>query len=349
MADVNEVPNNETQKETNEDEISLIDLIAVLLKHKFLIIGTTLIAAVAVVIYSVISLKLPPEKSYLPNSYTPKATMLIMDSDSGGSSITSMLSSNGLGSLAGLAGLSGGGSSNSALATYLIKSDSFLDMVTDKFNLIEKWEIKKSPRTSARTALQKKIEVKYDSSTGVFTISCEDTDPQFACDIVDFCVDKLEDKFLELGLDKNILEKKNLEDNIELTKNKIIELENEVRKLEFKVSDVYSANSMEAISLQTNLLKLELEAQKSIYTQMKTQLELTKINLATEKPLFQILEKASIPDQKSGPSRGKLCIIVTFAAFFISIFLAFLINAVENIKKDEEAMRKLSLGKKRKN
>ena len=41
--------------------------------------------------------------------------MLIMDSDSGGSSITSMLSSNGLGSLAGLAGLSGGGSSNSAL------------------------------------------------------------------------------------------------------------------------------------------------------------------------------------------------------------------------------------------
>jgi uncharacterized protein involved in exopolysaccharide biosynthesis len=44
---------------------------------------------------------------------------------------------------------------------------------------------------------------------------------------------------------------------------------------------------------------------------------------------------------KSGPSRGMLCIIVTFAAFFVSVFLAFLLNALENIKKDPEAMAKL--------
>ena len=50
---------------------------------------------------------------------------------------------------------------------------------------------------------------------------------------------------------------------------------------------------------------------------------------------------------KSGPSRGKLCIIVTFAAFFVSVFLAFLLNAIENIKKDPEAMAKLSQRKKK--
>ncbi|MCQ2573050.1 MAG: lipopolysaccharide biosynthesis protein [Treponema sp.] len=335
----------EVSKNEKDDEISLIDLVAVLLKHRFLIIITTLVAAFAVVIYSVVSLKLPPEKSYLPNTYKPKATMIIMNNDSGGSSIASMLSSSGLGSLAGLAGVSTGGSSNSALATYLLKSDSFLDSITDKFGLIEKWEIEKAPRTTTRDTLKKMIDVSYEGSTGVFTVSCEDTDPQFACEIVDFCVEKLEQKFLELGLDKNILEKKNLEENIDLTKNKIIELENEIRKLELRVSDVYSSSSVEAISLQTNLLKLELESQKSIYTQLKTQLELLKINLATEKPLFQILERASIPDQKSGPSRGKLCIIVTFAAFFVSVFLAFLLNAIGNIKKDEEAMKKLSVGR----
>ena len=67
--------------------------------------------------------------------------------------------------------------------------------------------------------------------------------------------------------------------------------------------------------------------------------------MASEKPVFQILEYAEIPDMKSGPSRGKLCIIVTFAAFFISVFLAFLLNAIENIKNDPEAMAKLK-GKK---
>jgi hypothetical protein len=36
-----------------------------------------------------------------------------------------------------------------------------------------------------------------------------------------------------------------------------------------------------------------------------------------------------------------LCIIGTFAGFFISVFLAFLINAIKNIKNDPVAMEKL--------
>jgi hypothetical protein len=36
-----------------------------------------------------------------------------------------------------------------------------------------------------------------------------------------------------------------------------------------------------------------------------------------------------------------LCIIVTFAAGFFSVFLAFVLNAIANIKKDPEAMAKL--------
>ncbi|MCQ2597950.1 MAG: lipopolysaccharide biosynthesis protein [Treponema sp.] len=344
MAEENIAQSNNPRSDS-DDEISLIDLLAVLLKYKIMIIFTTLGAAVFAVIFSILSLKLSPEKSPLPNKYTPKATMLIMDGDSSGSSLSSMISASGLGSLAGLAGI-GGSSSNSALATYLIKSDSFLDMVTDEFGLVEKWEIKKSPKANSRKALKEVLSANYDKDTGVFTVSFTDIDPVFACRVVDFCVEKLEIKFIELGLDKNILEKNNLEENIELTKDKIIDLQNEISQLEFKVSNLYSAQNMEAISLQTNLLKLELEAQQQIYKQLKTQLELTKITLASEKPVFQILEKASVPDLKSKPSRGKLCIILTFAGFFISVFLAFLLNAVANIRKDEEAMQKLSLRKK---
>lgn len=338
---------NESTMQKEDEEISLIDLLAVLLRYKWLIILTTFGAAFIAVVFSILSLKLPSEKSPLPNKFTPKATMLIMDGDSGSSSISSMISASGLGSLAGLAGVSTG-SSNSALATYLIKSDSFLDMVTDRFGLIEKWEIEKSPRANSRKALKEVLDANYDKDTGVFTVSFTDIDPVFACEVVDFCVEKLEEKFLELGLDKNILEKKNLEENIELTKNKIVDLQNEISDVEYSVSNVYSSRNMEAISLQTNLLKLELDAQQQIYKQLKTQLELTKINLASEKPVFQILDKASVPDMKSKPSRGKLCIIITFAGFFISVFLAFLFNAIKNIKNDEEAMAKLKPAKKSK-
>ena len=70
--------------------------------------------------------------------------------------------------------------------------------------------------------------------------------------------------------------------------------------------------------------------------------------MASETPVFQVIERAEVPDRKSKPGRGKLCIIITFAAGFMAVFAAFLLNAIENIKKDPEAMKKLSFKNKKK-
>ncbi|GHU58761.1 hypothetical protein FACS189444_2950 [Spirochaetia bacterium] len=66
---------NET--ESQDDEISLIDLFAILWRRKVMIIVITLIAAIGVVVFAVISIMLPPETSPLPNEYT---SMKIIDS-----------------------------------------------------------------------------------------------------------------------------------------------------------------------------------------------------------------------------------------------------------------------------
>ena len=333
---------NSVINKNEDDEISLLDLFAVLLKHKLMIIIVTGIAMIGVVLYSVISLKLPPEKSYLPNTYTPEAQMLINDSSSGGG-LSSMLNSSGLGSLASLAGISAGssGPSNSALAEYLIYSNTVLDAITDKFNLIELYEIEKSPRATSRDLLKKTLKSDFDSSTGVFTVKFSDKDPEFACEVINFTVNMLEKRFNELGVDKNKLEEQNLKDNIQAAYDNIVSLQKQSQKLEQSVSNIFNPNSAPSVMLDTALLKMELNAQEQIYGQLKVQYETLKVSMASEKPVFQILEYAEIPDRKSGPSRGKLCIIVTFAAFFFSVFLAFALNAVENIKKDPEAMSKL--------
>ena len=64
-----------TENVARDEEISLIDLFAVLLRYKWLIIGVTLFAIVVVLTISIVSLMQPPEKSILPNEYTPKALM----------------------------------------------------------------------------------------------------------------------------------------------------------------------------------------------------------------------------------------------------------------------------------
>ncbi len=44
---------------------------------------------------------------------------------------------------------------------------------------------------------------------------------------------------------------------------------------------------------------------------------------------------------KSGPSRGKLVILITFLGFIFSIFFVFIKEAIINIKNDPEKMKKL--------
>ena len=338
---------NSVTVKKEDDEISLIDLLAVLLRRKWMIIGICVAAMIFAVVISILSLKLPPEKSFLPNEYTPKAQMLINnDSSSGG--LSSMLSSSGLGSLANLAGVNvSGGSSNSALAGYLVNSNTIQDAVVDKFDLITRYKIEKHPRASSREALKKKLSSNYDEDTGVFSVSFTDIDPKFAQEVVNYVVDLLEQRFLDLGIDQNKLSEANLKENIQNSYDNILSLQKQIQTLEGSVSNVYNPNAAPSIMLDSTLLKMELNVQEQIYAQLKAQYESLKVTMASEQPVFQILEYAEVPDKKSGPSRGKLCIIITFAAFFLSVFLAFALNAVENIKNDSEAMSKLTATKKK--
>jgi uncharacterized protein involved in exopolysaccharide biosynthesis len=331
----------ELEKKAEDDEISLIDLFAVLWHRRVMIIIITLIAIIGVIAFSVLSLILPSEASPLPNKYTPAALMLINNASSSGGGMSSMLAASGLGSLAGLAGVNlPSGSTYSQLAIYLVGTNSLLDSVVDEFDLITRYKIKKFPRAESRKKLKKVLTAEVDEKSGVFSIAFTDTDPVFAQKVVNYCVVFLEQRFNELGIDKNKLEKENLEINIENTYREIQNLELESHRLEQSVNRGVSAG-IPSISLETSRISLELAAQREVYSQLKVQYELLKVSMASEKPVFQVLELAEVPDQKSGPSRGMICIIATFAAGFFSVFLAFVLNAISNIKKDPEAMAKL--------
>lgn len=330
----------DSQEMIEDDEISLIDLFAVLLRYKFLIIAITGIAMIGVLVFSVVSIMQPPEKSILPNEYTPSAAILI--SNNSGTDVSSLLSSSGLGSLASLAGVSVPTTqSNSALAGYIISSNYVLDKVIEKFNLVERYQIKDNPVGNTRKVLKENLKSNNDDETGIFTVSFTDIDPVFAKEVVNYAVEILEERFTSLNVDQDKITQKNLEENIKNSYATIIELQDKITELENSVSYPTPTYNMPSIVRDTTMIKMELSAQQEIYKQLKAQEELLKVKMASEQPAFQVLEYAEVPDLKSGPSRGMLCIIVTFAAFFFSIFLAFLLNALKNIKNDPEAMKKL--------
>ncbi|MDR0288373.1 MAG: hypothetical protein LBI03_11800, partial [Clostridiales bacterium] len=237
--------NEEIEKQDNE--ISLIDLFAVLWRRKVMIIVITLIGMVGSVVFSIISLILPPETSPLPNQYTPRALMLIDNKSSGGPSL------GGMGGLAALAGVNLPVSASfSELAVYLIGTNSLLDSVVDTFDLITRYKIEKSPRGGSRKALKKLLNASFDEKSGVLSISFTDKDPVFARDVVNYCTSYLERRFDELGLDKNKIEKENLEVNIANTYQEILELEEESRRLERSVANAYPSGMLPSITTDIN-------------------------------------------------------------------------------------------------
>jgi len=325
----------------NEDEISLIDLFAVLWHQKIMIIIITLIAMIGVVIFSIITIRLPPELSPLPDRYTPRALMLIDDGPSSGGGLQAMMG--GFAPFAGLGGIRTG-ATHSDLAIFLLGTNSLLDSVVDKFDLIERYDIDRdrSPRAESRDALGRLLRASFDSRSGVLTITFTDRDPVLARDVVNFTVDYLERRFDELGLDRNRIEQENLEVNLANTFQEILRLEEESRRLEQTVAFApFAGGSIPIITADINRIAMELGAMRQVYTQLRVQNEMLRVTMASETPIFQILELAETPDRKSGPSRGLISIIVTLIAGFFSVFLAFALNIISNVRKDPKAMAKL--------
>ncbi|CEM63129.1 lipopolysaccharide biosynthesis protein [Treponema phagedenis] len=322
------------------DEISLIDIFAVLWRRKKMIIGATLCSAIVIVILSIISMVLPAEKSFLPNVYTSTALMLINDSHGGG--MSSQLQNAGLESFAGMLGGMAGkkGLNYGQLAVFLTETNAFLDTVVDTFDLIKRYKITKFPRSGSRRLLKKYIKAKYDEKTGVFTVSFTDIDPVFAHQVTSFIAQYYEKRFDELGLDVDKHQKAGMQETMNLAVKKIQKLMEERKKLEASVSMGFSGN-IPAISLEMERLAKEIAAQEAFYTQLRVQEETMNLEQRANVPIFQILDASEVPDQKSGPSRGMLCIITVFAVFFLSIFFAFILQSIENIKNDPDTLKKL--------
>jgi len=264
---------SEEQKDSyiEEDEIDLLSLFGVLFKYKLFIIITTLISALSVVAFSILSLRLPPEKSPLPNKYRPEALILVQDQQQGG--VSSMLSSSGLGTLAGLAGVSPG-SSYGELAEKLLKSKSILDKIVEEYKIVEKYKIKEHLKAASRQIILNNSRFEYDNKTKTITISFEDIDPVFAANVVNRLVELLDQRFATIGGNRNLTQKNLLE-------NKLADVSTEMARLEALIQD---------FQLKHGVLSIEELAKEQItmLAGLRSQLILKEVEIKTYSDLSRI-------------------------------------------------------------
>ncbi|HQK46632.1 MAG TPA: Wzz/FepE/Etk N-terminal domain-containing protein, partial [Syntrophorhabdaceae bacterium] len=159
-----------------EDEINLLDLAIVLLKRKRFIIRFTLIVAVITAVISLI----------LPSIYRAETKMLPPQSSSTG------MAAQILSQLGGAAGALGGIApvkTSGALFIELLKSNSVLDRIIDRFDLIKLYKTK--TRERARNLLLGALKAEEDKKSGLISVKFEDKDPKRAAQIANAFVEEL--------------------------------------------------------------------------------------------------------------------------------------------------------------
>ena len=227
-----------------EEEITLLDLAAVLWKKRCLIAVLTVSATIIVVMMMVGSLLLPPNKSFLPNVYNPKAMMLIGSSNS--SSLSSALGASGLSGIAGLAGIGTGGNTNGQLLVALATSNKTLDTLSEKLDLLKRYKVKNNSKSDIRKIIKGKLIAAFDSKTNILSISFKDWDPIFAQTVVNTTVDILSSRFESLGGSKEVVRRDLLEKKLMEVKSSIDQLEAGVKNFQAK----YGVTNVEALATE---------------------------------------------------------------------------------------------------
>ncbi len=326
-ADCNPYPLNMAE----EDEINLLDLFIVLLKHKVMIFLVVFLAGVAAVVISLM----------MPNVYRSEATIAPTEQEKVGGGLSAL---GGFGAMiASEAGIGGSGSLEQF--DVVLKSRELTKAVVREHNLLPvifdeswdpktgKWKVEEpsslqkavaAVREMLGTAPDKKkdglefptLQDAYkpmqeflgktpDKKQNVMRISFESKDPEMARTILDYYI---------VGMSE-FLRRQTLED---------------------------ASAQQEHLNQQLSRTSDPLLRNK-LYDLIARQIEKETLARVQKYYGFNVIDPAFVPEKKFKPKRAQICMISVVVAFFIAIFLAFFMEYVTNLKTREDPERLANL------
>jgi uncharacterized protein involved in exopolysaccharide biosynthesis len=317
-----------------EDEINLLDLFIVVLRHKVMILSVVFLAGVAAVVISL----------QMPNVYRSEATIAPTTQEKSGGGLAAL---GGFGAMiAAEVGIGATGSldqfdvvlKSRDLTNAIIREHNLLPVIFDKswdaktgdwkvaeppssiqkataalkgiFGTTpdEKNGVSKTPTLQdAYIPIQAMLGRTPDKKQNVMRLSFESEDPKMAQAILNYYI---------VGLSE-FLRRQTLED-----------------------AAAQQVHLSQQLSKTTDpLLKNRL------YELIAKQIEKETLAKIQRYYSFIVIDPAFVPERKFKPKRAQICMISVVVAFFIAIFLAFFLEYVKNLKTREDPERLANLRK----
>lgn len=171
LSEVDERAESRMPLDEREEEISLVDLLTIFIRHRRLIgrtlLGVTLLGVLACLL--------------LPSKFTASTAILPPQQGGGGAGAAMMAQLSSLGSVASLGGGSLGLKNPNDLQVAMLKSRTVEDAVIDRFHLMQLY--RKRRLSEARKKLESEVVIDNGSKDGLIRLSVTDHDAQRAADM----------------------------------------------------------------------------------------------------------------------------------------------------------------------
>jgi len=287
-----------------ETEVSVLDLLVVLLQRKRFIMRFVVGAAV---LSSVVAL-------LLPVSYEGKILLLPPQQNSSiGSAFLAQLG--GLGALGSLSSLAGGGlnlKNPADMYVSLLTSRTVEDAMIQRFDLMNEYHKKRL--TDTRKELERRTTIVAGSKDGLIRLTLEDRDPKRAAELANGYVEEFRRLSATLAITEAARRRLFFEQQVQQAKDKLTEAEEAMTKTQQSTGVLQIDSQARSLIESAAILRAEVVAK---------QFEVAKLDEAREGAMIQVVDAAVPPDKKSFPPRTLIVMASTILAFFISVFWVF--------------------------
>jgi uncharacterized protein involved in exopolysaccharide biosynthesis len=365
----------------DDDEISLLDLLQVVVDNLRLLVLGPLVCGLAAL---GISFAIPP-------TFTAKTQFLPPQQQQ--SSAASMLAS--FGALGGLVGSATGLKSPADQYISFMKSVRVQDALIERFKLLEKYEAKL--KTDARGALTGSVRI-ASGKDGLISVEVDDKDPKFAADLANAHVEELRNLLGRLAVTEAQQRRMFFEKQLQTTKENFTKADFALKSSGINSSVLKSspASAVEAVarlkagisvqevklgtmrnyltesspdfkqalselaSFKSQLAKAEKEEpasqgasdyvaryrefkyQETMFELFAKQFELAKVDESREGAVIQVLDIAEPPERKAKPKKAMIAIITALASGFALLLFVFIRSALKSASQNQETQHRIS-------
>ena len=320
------------EPEGSGSDVSLVDVVTFLLRRRHIIIGITLLGSIVSLIVALSA------KPYFTASvqFVPSASK-------------NMISR--LGELIGTPGkvesLAETGSDDYYKA--LITSSSFLERVvihpaasalkgggkTLAEDLVAARKTEGDTVAAAGELLQKSLKIDVGLRSRIVSISFTAPDPSLAAAVVNAVIDELVTWNRSANRSKG-------QENRQFIEQQLSGAGKSLKSAEEALARFSATNRKIAtpdVEIEVDRLKRDVQVQADLFTTLRRQLELAKIEEKEEQPFVDIIQRGVVPTHKSGPSRTRIVILGVFLAGMCSLGVAWLVDGWGRMERASERYR----------